>query len=281
MERHGLSARWRRNSAIKAVPRPAPVGSGEIESAHRYVAQQRLKRPGAWWRVEHAEYMLALRLFVVDFRRFAMTDERPQCHLETPVSERVLLRITRINGDWDAYWKNLGRTAVPVANQNSPQNSQKSRSLIAPLWIAPLRPLMLDAKTRRFVRGQSGRRRFCHGGRRHGGARQRERIAGPATSQTLACADAPCPGTGKSHTWPTARAAGPHREGDEPKPMTHGREKSGPAIVAAKPTNEAGRPAEEPGKPRAGPRRTRKGGTLRTEPGRRVPRPQPPMASRD
>ena len=32
-----------------------PIGSGEIESAHRYVAQQRLKRPGAWWRVEHCE----------------------------------------------------------------------------------------------------------------------------------------------------------------------------------------------------------------------------------
>jgi hypothetical protein len=31
-----------------------PIGSGEIESAHRYVAQQRLKRPGAWWRVEAA-----------------------------------------------------------------------------------------------------------------------------------------------------------------------------------------------------------------------------------
>jgi hypothetical protein len=38
------------------------VGSGEIESAHRYIAQQRLKRPGAWWRVDHAEYMLALRI---------------------------------------------------------------------------------------------------------------------------------------------------------------------------------------------------------------------------
>lgn len=25
-----------------------PIGSGEIESAHRYIVQQRLKRPGAW-----------------------------------------------------------------------------------------------------------------------------------------------------------------------------------------------------------------------------------------
>lgn len=39
-----------------------PIESGEIESAHRYVVQQRLKRPGAWWTVEQAEAMLALRL---------------------------------------------------------------------------------------------------------------------------------------------------------------------------------------------------------------------------
>src|ERR671917_1419640 len=34
--------------------------------------------------------------------------------------------------------------------------------------------------------------------------------------------------------------------------MMHGREKSDPAIVAAKPTNKAGRPAAEPVEPRAG-----------------------------
>jgi hypothetical protein len=32
---------------------------------------------------------------------------------------------------------------------------------------------------------------------------------------------------------------GPHREGEEPKPMMHGREKSDPAIVAVKPANKA------------------------------------------
>lgn len=39
-----------------------PIGSGEIESAHRYLVQQRLKRPGAWWRAANAEHMLALRM---------------------------------------------------------------------------------------------------------------------------------------------------------------------------------------------------------------------------
>jgi hypothetical protein len=58
----------------EALAEGRPIDSGE--SAHRYVAQQRLKRPGAWWRVEHAEYMLALR-------------------------------INRINGDWDPYWNLL------------------------------------------------------------------------------------------------------------------------------------------------------------------------------
>src|SRR6202030_3539011 len=46
----------------EALANDLPIGSGEIESAHRYIAQLRLKRPGAWWRVEHAEYMLALRI---------------------------------------------------------------------------------------------------------------------------------------------------------------------------------------------------------------------------
>ena len=40
--------------------------------------------------------------------------------------------------------------------------------------------------------------------------------SGPAWSETLACADAPCTGTGRSLVWPAARAVGPHREGEEP-----------------------------------------------------------------
>jgi len=48
------------------------------------------------------------------------------------------------------------------------------------------------------------------------------------------------------------RRAGPHGEGDEPKPMMNEREKSDPATVAVKSTNEAGRPAEEWMEPRAG-----------------------------
>ena len=38
-----------------------------------------------------------------------------------------------------------------------------------------------------------------------------------ARSETLACADAPCTGTGRSHVRPWAPVAyGPHREGEEP-----------------------------------------------------------------
>ncbi len=58
-----------------------PIGSGEIESAHRYVVQQRLKRPGAWWTIEQAEHMLALRL-------------------------------NRANGQWEAYWQDLIKQAA-------------------------------------------------------------------------------------------------------------------------------------------------------------------------
>lgn len=56
-----------------ALERDLPIGSGEIESAHRHIVQQRLKRPGAWWRAANAEHMLALRL-------------------------------NRANRQWDGYW---------------------------------------------------------------------------------------------------------------------------------------------------------------------------------
>ena len=46
--------------------------------------------------------------------------------------------------------------------------------------------------------------------------------------------------TGRSRVWPSPDdAGGPHREGEEPKPMMHGRGKSDEAIVAVKPTNNA------------------------------------------
>src|SRR6516162_1237847 len=50
----------------------------------------------------------------------------------------------------------------------------------------------------------------------------------------------------RSHARPqAAEPTGPHREGEKPKPMMHGHEKSDSAIVAAKPPNKAGRPAAE------------------------------------
>ena len=57
-----LSDRRNQLNYKDALAKDLPIGSGEIESAHRYIAQQRLKRPGASWRVKHAEYMLALRI---------------------------------------------------------------------------------------------------------------------------------------------------------------------------------------------------------------------------
>jgi hypothetical protein len=56
-----------------AISRGLPIGSGEIESAHRYLVQKRLKLPGSWWRPENAEHMLALR-------------------------------VSRHNGEWQSYW---------------------------------------------------------------------------------------------------------------------------------------------------------------------------------
>jgi hypothetical protein len=58
------------------MKRGLPIGSGEIESAHRYIVQQRMKRPGTWWCPRHAEHMLALRL-------------------------------ARANRRWDSYWQKI------------------------------------------------------------------------------------------------------------------------------------------------------------------------------
>jgi hypothetical protein len=87
-----LDARKDQLNYREALAEGLPIGSGEIESAHRYVAQKRLKLPGAWWLVEHAEHMLALR-------------------------------INRLNGDWEAYWAALA--ANPPANLNRPDVSPK------------------------------------------------------------------------------------------------------------------------------------------------------------
>jgi RNA-directed DNA polymerase len=51
---------------------------------------------------------------------------------------------------------------------------------------------------------------------------------------------------GRSRVWPSSTdAGGPHREGEEPKPMTHGHGKSDEAVVAMKPANEVERSVEK------------------------------------
>lgn len=45
-----------------ALEQGLPIGSGEIEAGHRSVVQARLKISGAWWNVENAEKILALRV---------------------------------------------------------------------------------------------------------------------------------------------------------------------------------------------------------------------------
>jgi RNA-directed DNA polymerase len=64
--------------------------------------------------------------------------------------------------------------------------------------------------------------------------------------------DAPWTGTERSRAWPVVQTTGPRREGEEPKPAMHGREKSDPAILAVKPANKAGQPAAERVERRAG-----------------------------
>lgn len=63
-----------------ALANNLPIGSGEIESAHRYIVQKRLKLPGSWWCAANAEHMLALRL-------------------------------NRANKQWDSYWNHARKAA--------------------------------------------------------------------------------------------------------------------------------------------------------------------------
>ena len=90
-----LSARKDQLNDREAIAEGLPIGSGEIESAHRYVAQKRLKLSGAWWLVEHAEHMLALR-------------------------------INRLNGDREAYWTALAARPAAPGNLNRPEASSKA-----------------------------------------------------------------------------------------------------------------------------------------------------------
>ena len=46
----------------RARERKLPIGSGEIESAHRHLVQKRLKLAGAWWKETNAQALLTLRV---------------------------------------------------------------------------------------------------------------------------------------------------------------------------------------------------------------------------
>jgi len=75
-----LSRRQNQLDYPSALANDLPIGSGEIESAHRYIVQKRLKLPGAWWCAANADHMLALRL-------------------------------NRANRQWDSYWKQARKAA--------------------------------------------------------------------------------------------------------------------------------------------------------------------------
>jgi hypothetical protein len=57
-----LSNRTNQLDYKTAIEKGFPIGSFDIESAHRYVIQERLKLPGAWFQSANADSMLALRV---------------------------------------------------------------------------------------------------------------------------------------------------------------------------------------------------------------------------
>ena len=57
-----LSKRQDYLNYAQALEQDLPIGSGEVESGHRSVLQARLKKPGAWWKLENAENMAHLKV---------------------------------------------------------------------------------------------------------------------------------------------------------------------------------------------------------------------------
>jgi hypothetical protein len=49
-----------------AIEASLPIGSGEIESANKSLIQQRIKIPGAWWKLENADHLIALRAMIAN-----------------------------------------------------------------------------------------------------------------------------------------------------------------------------------------------------------------------
>lgn len=58
---------------LGAIKQNLPIGSGEVESAHRHLIQRRLKLAGAWW-------------------------------LKKTAANMAQLRVTRANNDWNQLW---------------------------------------------------------------------------------------------------------------------------------------------------------------------------------
>ena len=99
----------------------------------------------------------------------------------------------------------------------------------------------IEPRKEEFCGGRDARnRRRQHVRHRYARCRRSAGVEGHITSERSASEPE------RSHVRPqAAEPTGPHREGEEPKPMMHGHEKSDSAIVAMKPPNKAGRPAAE------------------------------------
>ena len=129
-----------------------------------------------------------------------------------PVSfSGVTIRSTRRSESaYGATGKHLRSAGRPARRRGCKSLTMKElQSASAPSSCAVAREGLGEALTGERI-GQllsresfySGCRHRANGGRQHIWARQRERPDDPAWSETLACANAPCAGTGRSHDRP-------------------------------------------------------------------------------
>lgn len=110
-----------------------PIGSGSVESSHRWVVQARLKGAGMHWKPEHVNPMLAVRLALLNERwTEAWHDQhrlrRRQQHLKRQARQQQRLR------EQQAKRQEAQPPPVPVASTPKPMRQKTGRTEAQYRW---------------------------------------------------------------------------------------------------------------------------------------------------
>jgi hypothetical protein len=110
-----------------------PIGSGSVESSHKFVVQARLKGAGMHWQPEHINPMLALRLALLNERWTESWQQQEfrrqqQRQLKRQARQRQRLRYHQSNGQPPPA------PALPVASMPKPARQKTGRTEAQYRW---------------------------------------------------------------------------------------------------------------------------------------------------